>query len=282
METIDRPPVPVEVLIPEARQHRRRRYLRSGEVVITCGLVVGALILSLLLLLPGAPGRGSAPADSKAAAPVTGRVGLVYFRPVLCFAPAYAAPHGAAATAAASRTEAVPPCSAASVLSASSLDVQRTGHSPGGFSMHAPPGPDPQDATYPSSSVHETGYASSTVLLPGIRDACGGPTLRCVLGPAELTGRAIGHASVRHTQIGVWEVDYVMAGPGNEALLDKVAETHFHEMIGIDLGGMVYSTPIIQPAQVSFTSFAGHGVVSGRLNQSQAIYLAKEMNLHRG
>ena len=61
-------------------------------------------------------------------------------------------------------------------------------------------------------------------------------------------------------------------------LWDKVAQENFHLLLGIELDGKVYSAPIIQPTQATFTSFDGKGEISGNLTQQQAQNLAQAMN----
>jgi preprotein translocase subunit SecD len=73
-------------------------------------------------------------------------------------------------------------------------------------------------------------------------------------------------------------VDYTLAGAAGFALWDKVAQENFHQLLGIELDGEVYSAPIIQPTQSTFTSFDGKGEISGNLTQSDAQNLAQAMN----
>ena len=127
--------------------------------------------------------------------------------------------------------------------------------------------PDPQYVAYPSTSVDKPDYENSTVLLPGLAasgSANGGE--RYVLGPSEMTGHSIASATATQDQTGQWVVDYTLTGPGS-ALWDKVAQENFHQLLGIELDGIVYSAPIIQPTQSAFTSFDGKGEISGSLTQ---------------
>lgn len=274
-------PAPAEDLIPEARQHQKRRYRRRGGLAVIAALVVAALVLSALLLLHG-PGPGNkAQADSKPATSA-GTSTLVYFRPVLCFAPPYAAPAGASSQAGQIGTEPIPACSAASLLSAANLDVSPTSRSPIGYSSENVD-PDPQYASYPSTSTEQPGYASSTVLLPGRNGACDGQKMtRCVLGPAVMSSHSIGRATVVRTPAGQWWVDYTMAGSANSALWDRVAYENFHQLLGIELDGVVYSAPLIEPMQSSYSSFDGRGAISGSLSHADAVRLAKALNAHHG
>ena len=91
-----------------------------------------------------------------------------------------------------------------------------------------------------------------------------------MLGPTQMTGRAIGSAQATQDQTGQWVVDYTLAGAAGSALWDKVAQANFHQFLGIELDGKVYSAPIIQPTQSTFSSFDGKGEISGSLTQADA------------
>ncbi len=204
----------------------------------------------------------------------------MYFRPVLCFAAPCAAPAGSTAKAAPTGTEPIPACSPASLVTPANLNVLPNSGPQGYASNNTPP--DQQYASYPSTSAHEPGYTSSTVLLPGVSRACGNAAhLRCVLGPVEMSSRAIDKATAIRNQTGQWVVDYSTTDRG-AALWDRVAQESFHGFLAIELNGVVYSAPIIQPTQTSFSSFDGRGEISGSLTRSQAIHLARALNSHKG
>jgi preprotein translocase subunit SecD len=93
-----------------------------------------------------------------------------------------------------------------------------------------------------------------------------------------MTSSSVAHASASKNQTGAWVVDYTMTERG-AALWDRVAEENFHKLLGIDLDGRVVSAPIIQPTQISFTTFDGHGEISGNLTKGEAIELVHA--LHR-
>ena len=204
-----------------------------------------------------------------------GQTARMYFRPVLCFAYPQALPKKAPKNYTPPRGIAtIPPCSTQNELTAANLDVNTT---TGQATNNIPP--DSQYIDYPSTSVDKPNYPSSTVLLPGLASsgtANGGE--RYVLGPSQMTGRAIGSAQATQNQTGAWVVDYTLAGSANSALWDKVAEENFHQLLGIELDGVVYSAPIIQPSQAQFTSFDGNGEISGSLTQTDADNLAQAMN----
>jgi hypothetical protein len=279
MKTETAGPPPAELLIPEAREHQRTRYRRSAAFLAIAALVVAALVVSALLLWGGSAAQGNPRSDSKPVA-AAGTPGAVYFRPVLCFAAPYDAPSGGAALGG---TEPIPACSAGSLLSAANVAVEPGVNSPVGFSSGSTP-PDPQYASYPSTSTRTPGFTSSTVLLPGLHGACdGSAAVRCVLGPVEMSSRSIGRVTVRQSHAGIgWVVDYTMAdGPGS-AQWDKVAEENFHQFLGIEVGGVVYTAPLMQPTQSSFSSFDGKGELSGNFSRAEALYLAKALSAHKG
>jgi hypothetical protein len=56
-----------------------------------------------------------------------------------------------------------------------------------------------------------------------------------------------------------------------------VARASFHQLLALDVGGVVVSAPIIEPTQSSFTSFQGRGQVSGNWNQAEATRIASAM-----
>jgi preprotein translocase subunit SecD len=207
-----------------------------------------------------------------------GQTARMYFRPVECYAYPQGFPKGTKVPKVAPKgIGTIPACTSSSQLTAANLAVTPNS-GPQGYSSNNVP-PDRQYEAYPSTSVDKPGYATSRVLLPGINGACDGQNaVRCVLGPAQMTGRSIGSAQATQNQTGAWVVDYTLAGAAGSALWDKVAAANFHQLLGIELDGQVYSAPIIQPTQSSFTSFAGKGEISGNLTQSDAQNLAQAMN----
>jgi len=205
-----------------------------------------------------------------------GQTARMYFRPVECWAYPEGTPKNPKDKLPTTGIGTIPACTTSSELTAANLAVTPNS-GPQGYSSNSV-NPDSQYEAYPSTSVDKPGYATSTVLLPGINGACDGSELRCVLGPAQMTGRSIGSAQATQNQTGQWVVDYTLAGSAGSALWDKVAQENFHQFLGIELDGKVYSAPIIQPTQSSFSSFDGKGEISGSLTQSDAQNLAQAMN----
>ncbi|HEY1651121.1 MAG TPA: protein translocase subunit SecD [Acidimicrobiales bacterium] len=206
-----------------------------------------------------------------------GQTARMYFRPVLCYAYPQLTAKGKPVKNAQPGIGSVPACSSQSELSASNLGVQPNSNIAAGYTSNNVT-PDTQFAADPSTSTEKPNYENSTVLLPGIGNACFNAGYRCVLGPSQMTGRSIGSATATQNQTGAWVVNYTLAGSANSALWDKVAQENFHELLGIELDGEVYSAPIIQPTQSTFTSFDGQGEISGSLTQSDADNLAQAMN----
>jgi preprotein translocase subunit SecD len=203
-----------------------------------------------------------------------GQTARMYFRPVNCWAYPEGKPKNSKEKLPTTGTEAIPACTSSSDLTAANLNINTT---TGQATNNIPP--DSQYEAYPSTDVDKPNYATSTVLLPGISGACDGSSqVRCVLGPAQMTGRSIGSAQATQNQTGQWVVDYTLAGSAGSALWDKVASENFHQFLGIELDGKVYSAPIIQPSQATFSSFDGRGEISGSLTQAQAQQLAQAMN----
>ena len=207
-----------------------------------------------------------------------GQTARMYFRPVQCFAYPQALPKHAPKNYVPPRgLDSIPPCTSSNQLTQANLAVTPNNTAQGYSSNNVPP--DSQYVTYPSTSVLKPNYENSAVLLPGLAttgSANGGE--RYVLGPSEMTGHAIGSAQATQNQTGAWVVQYSLAGSANSTLWDKVAQQNFHQLLGIELDGVVYSAPIIQPTQSTFTSFNGQGEISGNLSQQDAQNLAQAMN----
>jgi preprotein translocase subunit SecD len=207
-----------------------------------------------------------------------GQTARMYFRPVLCFAYPQSVPKGSKTKELPRGVETIPTCSPSSSLSAANLAVTPNNSVQGYSTNLGSIPPDSQFAAYASTSVQKPGYPTSTVLLPGLAGSCGSSTLRCALGPAQMTGHSISSATATQNQTGAWVVDYTLNGAAGSALWDKVAGQNFHQLLGIELDGTVYSAPIIQPTQSAFSSFQGRGEISGGLTQQDAQNLAQAMN----
>ena len=186
-----------------------------------------------------------------------GQTGQLYFRPVLCYAPAYAGP---------AAPQALPTgCTSHYQLVASNPSNGSTG------GVVYDVGPTPALTTYPSSAVDDP---TATVLLPGLT---GAKADRYLLGPATLTGQIVKKALAKKTQIGRWVVTMSLTSAGS-AEWDKMATRYFHEVIGIELDGIVQSAPRTLPTATSFRSFDGTVQISGSFTRQSAQNLALALN----
>jgi preprotein translocase subunit SecD len=131
--------------------------------------------------------------------------------------------------------------------------------------------PTPGLAAYKSSPLDRK---TATVLLPGLT---GPNSARYLLGPATLTGRIVKKAIAQQTQLGRWVVNMSLTSTG-AAAWDKMATKYFHEVIGIELDGVVQSAPLTLPTASTFTSFDGTVQISGNFTQESAQTLALALN----
>jgi preprotein translocase subunit SecD len=197
--------------------------------------------------------------DARAVLAEVGQTAQLFFRPVLC------------ETTVDKVTKAVKPgklpaCGAQYSMSAANLAVSTSTQEPTNQIA-----PDPAFAGIKSTSPQDD-FKSDEVLLPVL----GSPGVRLVLGPAQLTGKAVAKAQVGQTPAGAWLVNYTLTKTGSPAW-DKVAQDNFHAEVGIELDGVVQSAPLILPGQASFTSFDGQGQISGSFTEGSAKTLAQAM-----
>ncbi|MDA8278971.1 MAG: protein translocase subunit SecD [Actinomycetota bacterium] len=200
---------------------------------------------------------------------LVGNTAQMLFRPVLCNAPAYTAPAKGAPAPAAT----LPACGTQYQLTRANLNVTPSSSSPNGYTANQVP-VDPAFASYPSTAATaDYTQRGQTVLLPGT--TVGGCSPRCVLGPAALTGSDIASAQASFVS-SQWVVNLTFKSSG-AAAWNSLAQTNFHQEIGIDLGGTVISAPLTQPTQGSFTSFGSNVQISGGFSQTQAKNLALDL-----
>jgi preprotein translocase subunit SecD len=192
-----------------------------------------------------------------------GQTAQLLFRPVLCEAEV-------AAKGTKLKTYApgkLPSCGSEYLDTAANLDVN--------VSTGEPQNSIPPDPTFTDIKTTPPGkdFKQDEVLLPEL----GQSGVRYVLGPSELTGRAVKKAVAQQNQAGAWVVNYTLTGTGSPEW-DSVAEKNFHQLLAIELDGVVQSAPLIQPSQSSFTSFDGSGEISGSFTEGSAKNLALAMN----
>lgn len=207
--------------------------------------------------------------DARAVLATVGQTAQLLFRPVMCYAPPfigakskYAAPLG---------TSLPTSCGSKYALTQANLAVTPNSSLPAGYSANNI-GPDPELELY-RSTESSTDIANKEVLLAGLG---GGKQGRYLLGAAQLTGRVIKSAQATQNQVGQWVVNYTLTSAGSSKW-DTVAQENFHQLVAIELDGVVQSAPLIQPTQSSFSSFGGQGEISGSMTQAQAQNLARAM-----
>lgn len=202
-----------------------------------------------------------------------GAVGVL-FRPVLCAVPPYDK----------FVTSPQPTLSAASCgpsgLNPASMQVVPSKHAADGFTYSSPQPAIILEGERTTSPSHDA--ASKVVLLGGLPGSsvyagtAASKGIRYVLGPAVMTGRAIASATAVKTPANAWAVDWTTTTAGS-VLWDRVARASFHQLLALDVGGVVVTAPIIEPTQRSFTSFKGRGEVSGNWSQAEATRIASAM-----
>ncbi len=234
------------------------------------GVVATVATAPLLAWVPSTAG-----AEVRAGASTSG----VLFRPVLCAVPPYdrfVTGHQPAVSASL--------CGPSNLLDATNLVVTPDG-SAAGYS-HRSPQPDSI-----LEGVHTTKPAADAptraVLLAGLLGSSiysATPTsqgMRYLLGPSEMNSSAIASATATKGKNGSWVVDWTTTSSG-VTKWDGVANLNFHQMVAIDVGGVVVSAPIIEPTHTSFKSFRGHGEISGDLTRAEAMKIVQAMDSQNG
>ena len=108
-----------------------------------------------------------------------------------------------------------------------------------------------------------------------IRDSPGGT--RYLAGPAQLTGHIVKSAIATLSTTQGWVVDVALTSSGGKAW-DTMANKYFHEVIAIELDGVVQSAPLTLPASSTFTSFDNNVEISGNFTDTSAHDLALALN----
>jgi preprotein translocase subunit SecD len=215
-----------------------------------------------------------------------GQTGKMYFRPVLCYAPAFnkeaARKAGTTPSSSATTTPTTPSTPTTTADVTSTLPASCTpSHATVTANLKGTPGSNtgvfytPSTATTPKLEAFPTTQptndnAKNPVLLPGLK---GTTTRRYLLGPAELTGRAVKKAIAQQTQLGKWVVNVSLTSEGQTGW-NTMAKKYFHELIGIELDGVVQSAPITLPNTAAFKTFTGNVQISGNFTATHAKTLA--------
>jgi preprotein translocase subunit SecD len=214
------------------------------------GATVNLLGKEVVVSVPGVK-------HARAVLQAVGQTAQLLFRPVLC---------EAAVGAKLTTVTTLPTCAPQYQDTAANLNVNTSTGNPVNIA------PDPA-FTNIASTPPAKDLKQDTVLLPLL----GQPGVRYVLGASQMTGHSIKKALAQQDQAGAWVVNYTLTSSGSP-LWDQVAQRNFHQLLAIELDGVVQSAPLIQPNQASFTSFAGQGQISGSFTQQSAQTLALAMN----
>lgn len=195
---------------------------------------------------------------------IIGETAQLYFRPVLCAAPAYSPPASKPGQKAPASPGPLPSsCPAADQYSAANLKVNTSSGLP-----TASPLPDAALAAYPTTSSSQDVPGKPALLYDAQAHQ------RFLVGPAGLTGHALSSATAQLSSTGSWQVAFTLTSSGSPKW-DALAKANFHQMVAVDLDAKIESAPLIQPTQAAFTSFNGSGVISGsNFTQSSAKSLA--------
>lgn len=185
---------------------------------------------------------------------IIGETAQLLFRPVLCAAPAYAAPSRG------SKAPSGPPKCSTSALQGTIQGGQAAASS---TSAGGAPAIDSSLASYPTTKP-SADSPTKDVILP----VKGDPTQRLVLGPAQATGAIISSATAQISQAGQWLVAFTTTGKGAKTL-DALGKNNLHRFVAIDLDGQVESYPVFDT-----DAFHGQGQISGTFTQQQAKSLA--------
>jgi preprotein translocase subunit SecD len=103
--------------------------------------------------------------------------------------------------------------------------------------------------------------------------ATSGFPYRYLEGPAEIRGTAVKTAQAQLSQTGQWVVNMTLTSAGSNEW-NTMTTRYFHEIIGVELDGVVQSAPITQPQQTTWSSFDGQVEISGSFTQASAQSLA--------
>ncbi len=107
------------------------------------------------------------------------------------------------------------------------------------------------------------------VVLPE-RDEDGTVVARYLLGPAEVTGRALSSARATvEPNTGAWEVEFTLTSSGTKQWNDMAVKVGQGNQIAIDLDGEVKSAP-----RLDTTNFPGKGRITGDFTEQEAKDLA--------
>jgi hypothetical protein len=142
-----------------------------------------------------------------------------------------------------------------------------------GTSNQSSIGFDPVLAMYRSSTPS---FSDDNPRLPVLVPLANGGGQRLLLGPSEMGGAAVTDAQAVFVAPS-WVVNMTLSGRGSTEW-DALSRKYFHEVIGVDVDGVVVSDPLTLPSQATWTSFAGRVQISGSFTRQAAEELAASLD----
>jgi len=201
--------------------------------------------------------------NAQSALNTIGTTAQLYFRPVLCGAPAYIAPTSKSKAAA---VKYVTPPACPSAYAYSSQYYSTTS----GFNVPSSVAEDPTYAAYKTTSQpYDQDHPHQDVILNTDGQ---GYAVRYVLGPEVGTGQIIKSASAQVDSTGQWLVNFTLTSSG-QTTFNNIASKYYGTLVADDLDGSIVSAPVI-----AATSFPGGGQVSGSFDSKSANALALQLN----
>ncbi|HTW99799.1 MAG TPA: protein translocase subunit SecD [Acidimicrobiales bacterium] len=210
--------------------------------------------------------------DAQQALAVLGNTAQLYFRPVLCGAPAYTPPTAKKGQ----KPKAVPysePPTCPSEFAYTTQFWQSSGPS-GASGQYAP---SEEYAEYPGLASYRTAtpaqdsqFKNQRILLDTDQQ---GYAERYELGPVIATGTIIKSAYAGLLQTGGWAVEFNLTSSGSSIFNNDIAAKYYHELVANDLDGTIVSAPSIDS-----TNFPGSGQITGDFTQTTANNLAIDLN----
>jgi preprotein translocase subunit SecD len=197
-----------------------------------------------------------------------GTTAQMYFRPVLCGAPAYSGPKIPANKPVSEWYKTPPTCD-------DQYNYLKSGSYDSSTQQYTPPPTDPQYADYPNTpaNIDDTnGIARENVILDA---PAGSFAPRYVLGPAVVNNQIVNGEIIKSAYAQLdpttnqWVVVFNLTSKGN-ALFNDMAKMYYGQLVADDLDGTIVSAPIIESQ-----TFPGSGQVSGNFDQQSATTLGQ-------
>ena len=189
-----------------------------------------------------------------------GNTAQLLFRPVLCYAPAYAGPAKSTSTK----------------TSTSTTSSSKSGYvtPPACPSTYVPTSTNSTPSVYAPLANYKTtpaglDHPKDIVILT---DRSTGQRLE--LGPSQASGEIISSATPTFSSSQGYIVNFTLTKAGTP-IWDKVANQNYHKLLASDLGGSVISAPVIN---ATGSQFGNSGQISGNFTQQSANALAVDLN----